>query len=67
MEEEDYIIATWAQEDVETLYNPLNKNITYQNPKSNFALLRQFMPYQQSVAKVQPGAQFYELRIAIAC
>jgi hypothetical protein len=25
MEEEDYIIAKWAQEDVETLYNLLNK------------------------------------------
>jgi hypothetical protein len=26
LEEEDYIIAKWAQEDVETLYNLLNKN-----------------------------------------
>ena len=26
MEEEDYIIATWAQEDVKTMYNLLNKN-----------------------------------------
>jgi hypothetical protein len=25
MEEENYIIAKWAQEDVETLYNLLNK------------------------------------------
>jgi hypothetical protein len=25
MEEEDYIIAKWAQEDVETLYSLLNK------------------------------------------
>jgi hypothetical protein len=25
MEEEDYIIAKWAQEDVEALYNLLNK------------------------------------------
>jgi hypothetical protein len=25
MEEEDYIIATWVQEDVETFYNLLNK------------------------------------------
>jgi hypothetical protein len=27
MEEEDYIIAKWAQEDVETLYKLLNKQI----------------------------------------
>ena len=26
MEDEDYIIATWAQEDVETSYNLLNNN-----------------------------------------
>jgi hypothetical protein len=26
MEEEDYIIAKWAQEDVETLYSLLNNN-----------------------------------------
>jgi hypothetical protein len=26
LEEEDYIIAKWAQKDVETLYNLLNKN-----------------------------------------
>ena len=26
MEEEDYIIATWAQEDVETLYSLINNN-----------------------------------------
>jgi hypothetical protein len=25
MEEEDYILAKWAQEDVETFYNLLNK------------------------------------------
>jgi hypothetical protein len=25
MEEEDYVIVTWAQEVVERLYNPLNK------------------------------------------
>ena len=28
MEEDDYIIATWAQEDVDTLYNLLNENIS---------------------------------------
>ena len=27
MEEEDYIIATWAQEDVEIVYNLLNNNV----------------------------------------
>jgi hypothetical protein len=26
LEEEDYIIAKWAQEDVETLYSLLNNN-----------------------------------------
>jgi hypothetical protein len=29
MEEEDYIIAKWAQEDVETLYSLLNKLYIY--------------------------------------
>jgi hypothetical protein len=29
MEEEDYIIAKWAQEDVETLYNLLNNNVFF--------------------------------------
>jgi hypothetical protein len=27
--EEDYVIAKWAQEDVETLYNLLNNNKVY--------------------------------------
>ena len=31
MEEEDYIIATWAQEDVQTLYNLLNNNMLLLN------------------------------------
>ena len=31
MEEEDNIIVKWAQKDVETSYNLLNKNILNQN------------------------------------
>jgi hypothetical protein len=38
MEEDDYINAKWAQEDVETLYNLLNKNKYYQRfvKRTNF-------------------------------
>jgi hypothetical protein len=31
LEEEDYIIAKWAQEDVEALYNLLNNNLYFPN------------------------------------
>jgi hypothetical protein len=36
MEEEDYIIAKWVQEDVETLYNLLNNS---NNSASTIAVL----------------------------
>jgi hypothetical protein len=35
LEEEDNIIIKWAQEDVETLYSPLNNNSSYLNNEDN--------------------------------